>query len=70
MKPEQSANTTTACSLPRTYKDRPFINYKWEELVVRLCRSEDPKLRQLGLRELENIKLIDPSFKVLERPLS
>jgi hypothetical protein len=66
MNREQSIKAATTCSLLKAYKEQPFINYKWEELVVKLCRSENPGLRKVGLRELDDLKLRDPAFKIIE----
>ena len=33
-----------------------FICYEWEELVARLCNSEDPKLKEIGCQEMKCIK--------------
>jgi hypothetical protein len=67
MEPEQASKAAVAASLLRAYEEQPFINYKWEELVEKLCCSEDPGLREAGLRELENIRLRDPAFKIIVR---
>jgi len=67
MNPEQANKAAAACSLLRAYQEQPFIRYEWEELVEKLCLSEDPGLRELGLQELENIQLGDPAFKIIER---
>jgi hypothetical protein len=69
LKSEQANKAAEACSLLRAYQEQPFIDYKWEELVGKLCRMEDPGLRETGLRELKNIQLRDPGFKIMERPL-
>jgi hypothetical protein len=33
-----------------------FISYEWEELVDKLCLSDDPKLKHIGITEFNNIK--------------
>jgi len=33
-----------------------FIKHEWEELVTKLCNSEDPKLSQIGCHEMDNIR--------------
>jgi len=38
---------------PRTFS---FIKHEWEELVFRMCNSEDPKLLKIGQEEMERIK--------------
>ena len=32
-----------------------FVCHEWEELVTRLCNSEDSKLKEIGYREMEII---------------
>lgn len=31
------------------------IDHKWEELLYRLAKMDDPKTREYGIRELNNI---------------
>ena len=64
MNTEQTSKAAIAVSLLRAYEEQPFIDYKWEELVEKLCRSEDPGLQRVGLRELENIRLRNPALKI------
>jgi hypothetical protein len=33
-----------------------FVSYQWEELVGKLCNSDDPKLKQLGHQHLAQMK--------------
>lgn len=33
-----------------------FVSHEWEELVARLCDSEDPKLKDIGHHEVELLK--------------
>jgi hypothetical protein len=35
---------------------RSFVSYEWEELVTRLCESDDPHLQKLGLHHRANIQ--------------
>lgn len=42
-------------SLKGQSESGPFIPHEWEELVDRLCNSEDPQLNQIGCRERENM---------------
>lgn len=64
MKPEQESKVAALCTLLRAYEELPFVRYEWDELVEKLCSSEDPELRETGIRELEKIKLKDPAFKI------
>ena len=34
----------------------PFVSYEWEELVTRLCDSEDPDFKCIGYNELAILK--------------
>jgi hypothetical protein len=36
--------------------EKPTLSYEWEELVQRLCASEDEALHDIGLRELGELK--------------
>lgn len=36
--------------------DLPATSYEWEELVQRLCDSEDSGLHEIGVRELELLR--------------
>lgn len=46
--------------------ETPCPNYKWEELVQRLCDSEDESLRNIGVRELEAIRQKCPNCPVFK----
>jgi hypothetical protein len=48
----------------KAYKEKPFISYEWEELVLRLRNDNDPLLRERMARELDAIMEKDPAFKV------
>ena len=63
METEPSSQAAIAASLLREHKGESFIDYKWEELVGKMCCSEDPGLRKLGHREFNTIKLKNPAFK-------
>jgi len=44
-------------SLQRSSQVHPsFISYEWEELVARLCDSEDPELKEIGYRHRDTIR--------------
>ncbi|MFZ4856682.1 MAG: hypothetical protein ACOYL3_09820 [Desulfuromonadaceae bacterium] len=47
----------------RVYKEEPFIRHEWEELVSRLCRDNDPVLREKMTREMQIIVEKNPTFK-------
>jgi hypothetical protein len=36
-----------------------FIPNEWEELVDKLCHSDDPKLKQIGITEFNKINMKD-----------
>jgi hypothetical protein len=36
--------------------DPPETSHEWEELVERLCESDDAELHSTGLRELEQLQ--------------
>ena len=38
-------------------QDLPGTSYEWEELVQRLCASDDDGLRDIGVRELKILLL-------------
>jgi hypothetical protein len=35
--------------------EKPDSSYEWEELVQRLCASDDTGLREIGVKELYNL---------------
>ena len=37
-------------------KEKSFIKYEWEELLVKMSNSDDPELRKRGIQELELLK--------------
>jgi hypothetical protein len=65
MQAERMSQAARSVRFLRDYNEQPFISYEREELVEKLCQSEDPGLREVGFRELENIKLRDPTFKII-----
>jgi hypothetical protein len=36
--------------------EKHFPSYEWEELVEKLCKSNDPALHAIGVRELDQMK--------------
>lgn len=36
--------------------EKPCSSYEWEELVEKLCASEDARLHDIGVRELEILR--------------
>ena len=48
----------------KAYKEKPFISHEWEELVLRLSHDNDPHLRERMYREMDEILVKDPGFKV------
>jgi hypothetical protein len=40
--------------------EKPAMSYEWEELVQRLCISDDEVLHDIGLRELIELKSRHP----------
>jgi hypothetical protein len=43
-------------SLTSPAGSRPFVSHQWEELVARLCDSDDPHLRKIGNQHRANIE--------------
>lgn len=50
----------------KNYKEKPFVRYEWEELVLRLSRDNDPQMREKMHREMDDILEKDPGFKLLK----
>jgi hypothetical protein len=48
----------------RNYKEELYVSYEWEELVVRLSRDNDPKMRERMYREMDEILKKDPGFNI------
>lgn len=40
--------------------EKPAVSYEWEELVQKLCASDDAGLHGIGVRELELLRLKCP----------
>ena len=44
--------------------EKPDSSYEWEELVQKLCASNDTGLHDIGIRELDDLKIRHtPSIK-------
>jgi len=43
-------------SLDKKPQKFSFIKHEWEELVFSMCNSEDPKLQNIGIAEMERLK--------------
>jgi hypothetical protein len=42
-------------SLPSPRDSHSFVSYEWEELVAKLCASDDPHLQEVGRQHRANI---------------
>lgn len=45
-------------------QEKPYVSHQWEELVLCLCRDNDPYLREKMYREMDVILKKDPGFKI------
>lgn len=52
---DQECLQTLLCNALKV-PEHSFISYEWEELVGKLCNSEDPKLQQLGMHHLAQLR--------------
>jgi hypothetical protein len=54
------ANKETYAEISRKIREAPLeepcASYKWEELVQKLCASNDAKLHDIGVRELNILR--------------
>lgn len=46
--------------------EEPWPSYKWEELVSKLCASDDARLHDIGVRELEILRAKCPECPVFK----
>ena len=46
-------NKLLSKSLNIPFQERSFVCHEWEEIVDKLCNSEDPKLKNIGFHEKE-----------------
>lgn len=47
--------------------EKPCASYEWEELVQKLCASENAELSQIGVRELELLRQKCPDCPVFKK---
>ena len=47
--------------------EKPGVSYEWEELVHKLCASDDDGLRGIGVRELKILQQLCPNCLVLKK---
>jgi hypothetical protein len=47
-----------------SHQEKPYVSHQWEELVLCLCRDNDPHLREEMYREMDVILKNDPGFKI------
>jgi hypothetical protein len=59
-----SQQIKAAVAALNAYKEKPFVNHKWEELVLHLSHDDDPQFRDKMYREMETILGKDPGFKI------
>lgn len=61
-------NKGTYAEIGRKMRDIPLdktcSSYKWEELVQKLCASDDAGLNAIGVRELEILRRSCPDCQV------
>lgn len=50
-----------------TLLDPPGPSYEWEELVQKLCASDDAGLHEIGVRELELLRQKCPDCLVFKK---
>ncbi len=50
-----------------TQLDAPGPSYEWEELVQKLCASDDAGLHEIGVRESELLRQKCPDCLVLKK---
>ena len=43
-------------------QEKPLLSYEWEELVQKLCVSDDDGLRDIGAKELYELLLKRPKM--------
>ena len=65
-----SADRTTYEDIARRMREVPAVktcpSYKWEELVSKLCASDDAGLHDIGVRELELLQQKCPNCPVFK----
>jgi hypothetical protein len=48
-------------------QEKPCPSYEWEELVQKMCASDDAGLRDIGVRELEILRQKCPNCPVFSK---
>jgi hypothetical protein len=61
---DYAVKAKAAVSALKSYQEKPFVPHEWEELVVQLSRSNDPRLREMMYLELDAIRQKEPFFRV------
>jgi hypothetical protein len=64
MEPEITNHNSKIDNILQVYVEDYFVDHKWEELVAKMCCSDDPKLRKTGLEEYNLLKLKNPAYKL------
>jgi hypothetical protein len=54
----------TAVAALKAYKEKPFVEHQWEELVLRLSHDSDPGMREKMKREMNDVMAKDPGFSI------
>jgi hypothetical protein len=66
MSADISGKSDDEASLPKVYSYQPFVKHEHEELIARLCRLDDPKLKKIGYEELEKIRAHQRGVSILD----
>ena len=66
MSPYISGKADDEAKVPKVYADHPFVKHEHEELIARLCRLDDPKLKKIGYEELEKIRAHQRGVSILD----
>jgi hypothetical protein len=66
MSADISGKSDDEASLQKKYFDQPYIKHEWEELVTKLCKLDDPKLKKIGYEELEKIRAYQRGVSILD----
>jgi len=60
MEKSMAMNMTKYAEIGRKMREvpleKPGSNYKWEELVQKMCSSDDDGLHDIGMRELDELE--------------
>jgi hypothetical protein len=66
MSPDISGKANDEASLKKEYSYQPFVKHEHEELIARLCRLDDPKLKKIGYEELGKIRAQQRGVSILD----